>query len=157
MLPGHVKKLHDGSTKQAVNDLVDARRRDGKLQKDAYTSIIDKLCKIGVQINRDALYKQVGREIPVEVSIKDTTTYFSSITGKDSTTTNTLNVNSIITCGHLSSSDSDVILGSKTAQSSSRQPKGSTNDKKQQTKFIMMIATSPFVTIMQVKLMSISQ
>ncbi len=83
-----VKKLHDGAIKHAVNDLVAARRRDGKLQKNAYTSIIDSLGKVGVKIGRYALYKCVEREIrnniPVEVLVNGTNSDLSSFTQQDS-------------------------------------------------------------------------
>ncbi len=58
------------------------------------------------------LYKRVE---PVEVSVNDKTIDFSKIAEKNSSTTNTLNNNSTIARGHLSCSDSDVIMGSKTA------------------------------------------
>ncbi len=49
----YVKRLHDGAIKQVINDLVEARRRDGKLQNNAYISIIYVLCEVGVKISRD--------------------------------------------------------------------------------------------------------
>ncbi len=84
----YVKKLHDGAFKQVVNDWVEARRRDGKLQKNAYTSINDVLGEVGVEIGRDVLYKRVEREfifhIPVEVSVDGTNSDISSFTQQDS-------------------------------------------------------------------------
>ncbi len=67
---------------------MEARRRDGKLQKYAYTSIIDVLGEVGVKIGRDVLYKRVEREIrnnvPVEVSVDGTNSDLSSFTQQDS-------------------------------------------------------------------------
>ncbi len=49
MVAKYLKKLHDKAIKQGVNDLV-------------LTSIVDTICKIGVIINRDSLYKHRERD-----------------------------------------------------------------------------------------------
>ncbi len=59
----YVEKLQNGAIKQAVKDLVLTRRRDGKLQKNIYLSVIDALNTIGVNTNRDVLYKCMEQEI----------------------------------------------------------------------------------------------
>ncbi len=50
----YMKKFHDKAIKQAVNDLVEARRKDKKLQKNACTSMIDVCNEVKVIISRDA-------------------------------------------------------------------------------------------------------
>ncbi len=83
----YVKRLQDGATEQAVNDLVLARRRDGKLQKNAYALVIDALNKLGVNINRNVLYKCVKQAMknqkPVEIMGYEMMTNLSSITEGD--------------------------------------------------------------------------
>ncbi len=107
----YVKKLHDGALKQAVNDMVQARRRNGKLEKNAYMAIIDVLSECGIKISRDALYKRVEREIrnliPMEVSVNGTNSDLSTFTQQES------NVSSLISSGR---------------------PKGSTSNKKRKDK-----------------------
>ncbi len=66
----YVKKLQDDAIKQDNKDLVLAKRRKGKLQKNAYSSILDALHKIGVYINRDALSKRVEQEIKIKHQLK---------------------------------------------------------------------------------------
>ncbi len=67
---GYIKKLQNGAINQAVNDLVLARKRDGMIQKNAYSSILDALHKIGVNITRDALYKCIGQGIKNQHQLK---------------------------------------------------------------------------------------
>ncbi len=58
----YVRKLQRGAIQEAVKDLVEKRTMCGKLHKNAYTSAIDALCKMGIKISRDVLYKRVERE-----------------------------------------------------------------------------------------------
>ncbi len=58
----YVKKIQDRVIKHAVNYLVEARRRDGKLYRNANSSAIDAIHKAGVEIDQVALYKRIKRE-----------------------------------------------------------------------------------------------
>ncbi len=62
----YIKKLQDDTIKQAVKDLVLARRRHGKLQKNAYSSVIDALNTIRVNNNKVALYKHIEQETKIK-------------------------------------------------------------------------------------------
>ncbi len=123
----YVKKLQDKAIKQAVKDFVLVRRRDGKLQKNAYSSFIDALNKIGVYINRGALYKRVEQEIknqkPVEIVGYETMMNLSSINEEDYNLAYHFSENSIT-----ETSKSNEI------SSASGHPKGSTNVKKRKDK-----------------------
>ena len=119
----YVKRLQDGAIEQAINDLVLARRRDGKLQKNAYALVIDALNKLGVNINRDALYKRVERAMknqkPVEIVGYETMINLSSITEEDYNLAN-----------HFSENSTTETSKSKAISSASGCLKGSTNVKK---------------------------
>ncbi len=94
------------------------------MHKNAYTSVIDELCKMGVEINRDALFKRVEREIknmtPEEVMVRNTITDLSSHTQGNA--------------HHSSSAESDLNSMSATSSTSRGRPNGSTNEKKQNDK-----------------------
>ncbi len=89
-----------------VNYLVEARKKDGKLQIHTFESIIHALCEVGVKTNRDSFYKQIDREIingiPVEVFINGTNTESSSITEQYSKVSNPFNDNSRTVTSHSS-------------------------------------------------------
>ncbi len=47
----YVRKLQQGVTGEGevANSLVEKRKKDEKLHKNAYTSVIDAVCKMGVE------------------------------------------------------------------------------------------------------------
>ncbi len=138
MIVDYLTKLQSGAIKQAVNDLVERRTRDGKLNKNAYTSVIDVLSKMGVEIKRDALYKSVEQEykkmVQVKVVLDETTTTLSTLTQEDANITNVVNYNPRTIASQSSSSKSDPTSGSATTPHTGGRPKGSTNEKKQKDK-----------------------
>lgn len=46
MADNYAKKLDDGAIKKVVNDMVEARMRDGKVHENAYTSITEVHCEL---------------------------------------------------------------------------------------------------------------
>ncbi len=62
MVVDYVKKLQVDAIKQAVDDLVEHKRKRGELGRNAFLSAIDALSKLGVKIKRDALHMRVERE-----------------------------------------------------------------------------------------------
>ncbi len=135
MVVDYVKKLQKGAIKQAVDDLVETKRRDGTLQRNAYHSAIDALRKIGVNMKRDALYKRVERQCnmtipaevlaeriqPVHTIVQDAMTEISSITNDKWSNTAT-------------KGDTATSIAANTSSASSKncggRPKGSTSEKK---------------------------
>ncbi len=134
----YIKKLQNRAINKAINGLVLARRRDGMIQKNSYSSILDALHKIRVNITRDALYKCIDQGIknqtPVEVLDYKTITHFSSITNKDYNDVNHFSKKSttMTSCNSLPSTM--FTLESKAASTLKGRPKGSTNEKKQKDK-----------------------
>ncbi len=94
MVVDYVKKLQVSAIKQAVDDLVEHKRKGRTLGRNAYLSAIDALSKLGVKVKRDALYKRVEREFkrltmaevhtermaPIDVTVQDAMTEMSSNT-----------------------------------------------------------------------------
>ncbi len=147
MVVDYVKKLQVGAVKQAVDDLVECKRKGGTLGRNEYLSAIDALSKLGVKINRDALYKRVEREfkrlemaevqaermVPIDVTVQDAITEMSSITSceflnpaNDNNRASTSAVNASLTFSSATSSSAKKNCGSR--------PKGSNCEKKQKDK-----------------------
>ncbi len=65
--------------------------------KNDYTSVVDALCKMGVEINRDTLYKRVEKEIKKmtsgEVTVSNTITDLSSLAQGDAHISNNFSEN----------------------------------------------------------------
>ncbi len=75
MAVDYIKKLQVGAIKQAVNHLVERKRKGGTLGSNSYLSAINALSKLGVKIKCDALYNRVERELKRLTMAEVHTTY----------------------------------------------------------------------------------
>ena len=118
----YVKKLKDGTVNQVVNDLIMAKDSEGRVSHKQYNEAVDALCKCGINITIDELYKRVEQEykrkmMPNEIDITDNFTLGSTLTGDS--------VNNVST----GSNDSTNVT-----KSCSGHPKGTTDEKKRHDK-----------------------
>ncbi len=146
MVVDYVKKLQVGAIKQAVDDLVKHKRKQGGLGRNAYLPAIDALSKLGIKIKRDALYKRVEREFkrltmadvhtermaPNYVTVQDAMTEILSVTSYE-------HLNPVEDNNRASMSAVNASLPSSSANSPSEKncggrPKGSNYEKKQNDK-----------------------
>ncbi len=110
-------------------------RQGGEMEscRSMHMPIIDVLCEVRLKISRNTSHEHIARELETWYTSASvyyrTNTYLSSVTQQDSNVTNPFSDNLMTMISYLPSS-ACLLFGSKTAQSCSRCPKGSTHKKK---------------------------